>query len=58
MLGFGVILCCEQEDMRKALLMILVTFYNRVSVSLFEDDYWQIFYRGMVFNLCRLLFFC
>jgi len=29
--------------MWKALLMILTTFYNRVSVSFLEDDCWQFF---------------
>jgi len=33
--------------MWKALLMILITFYNRVYVSFFEDDCWQFFQRGI-----------
>jgi len=33
----------KQEDVWKALLMFLITFCNRVSVSFFEDDCWQFF---------------
>jgi len=43
----GWFFCYKQEDMWKALLVILITFYNRVFVSFFVDDCWQFFQRGI-----------
>jgi len=45
--GFFSVIVSKRKIRKTLFMMILVTFNNRVSVSLLEDDCWQFFKRGI-----------